>query len=133
VEPFLRDFWHIAALSGEVKRELLARTIMDEPVLMYRQLDGTIVALHDRCIHRRVSLSAGRLIDDRVQCGYHGLEFDGSGKCVHIPGQTQIPPQARVKTYPTVERDGVVWIWMGDATTAETTQVPDYFSVCSSP
>jgi phenylpropionate dioxygenase-like ring-hydroxylating dioxygenase large terminal subunit len=128
----LRNFWYSAAYAKEIKQELLARTILSEPVVMYRKRDGRAVALQDRCIHRRVSLSLGRLIDDRVQCGYHGLQYDDTGKCVLIPGQESIPPQACIKSYPVEERDNILWIWMGNPALANRDDIPDY-SFCSSP
>ncbi len=128
----LQNYWYIAALGSDIKRELCARTILCKPVVLYRQRNGAVAALEDRCAHRHVSLSLGRLIDDRVQCTYHGLEFDGSGKCVHIPAQERIPAKACVKSYPVAERDGFVWIWMGDPAQADVEQIPHYF-MCSSP
>jgi len=125
------DYWYVAALSGEVGRALLARTIMSRSVLLYRTENGDAIALEDRCIHRRVSLSLGVLVGDRVRCGYHGLEYDTAGACVRIPGQDVIPPQARVRSYPLVERDGLVWIWLSDPARADSSQVPRY-PMCSS-
>ena len=63
---------------------------------------------------RRVPLSMGKVVDGNLlQCHYHGLRFDGSGKCVRIPGQESIPDTAKVKTYPVAERYRWVWVWMG--------------------
>ena len=61
----------------------------------------------------------GKLVGDRLQCHYHGLQYDQTGRCVRIPGQDQIPPSAKVKTYPVVERYHWVWIWMGDPALAD--------------
>src|SRR4051794_39826622 len=69
------DGWYVCASSEEVGRSLIARRILGEPVVIYRTEDGAPVMLEDRCAHRRLPLSKGRLIGDRVQCGYHGLEF----------------------------------------------------------
>jgi len=64
---------------------MLARTLMEQPVLLFRDADGQARALHDRCPHRFAPLWMGRLSADgrSVQCGYHGLQFDGTGACVH--------------------------------------------------
>ncbi|MFC5476077.1 Rieske 2Fe-2S domain-containing protein [Paraherbaspirillum soli] len=123
----VKNSWYIAAYSNEIKRELFARTLVGEPVLMYRKLDGSIAAIADRCSHRRVSLSRGKLIDDRVQCTYHGLEFNHAGECVRIPGQDAIPQRACIRSYPVAEKDGFVWLWPGDASLAADHPVPDYF------
>jgi phenylpropionate dioxygenase-like ring-hydroxylating dioxygenase large terminal subunit len=132
IPAFPARFWYVAALASEVGEGFLARTLLSRPVLLYRGENGEPIALEDRCVHRRVSLSLGRRIGDRVRCGYHGLEFDRTGACVRIPGQDVIPPQARVPAYPVVERDGLVWIWLADPAEADSDAVPRY-SMCSDP
>src|SRR5947207_4222249 len=101
---FLRNSWYVAAWDRELTRALLSRTLLNEPVVLYRKEDGTPVALEDRCCHRHLPLSKGRLESDKLRCGYHGLLFDSSGTCVEIPGQERIPPQARVRAYPLEEK-----------------------------
>jgi phenylpropionate dioxygenase-like ring-hydroxylating dioxygenase large terminal subunit len=124
---WLRNVWQVAAFSKEVVGgELLTRTILNEPIVFFRERHGTPVAFEDRCPHRYAPLSKGRLLDgDTLVCGYHGLRFDMQGKCVHIPGQDKIPSKARVKVYPVVERYNCVWIWMGDPEKADPDLVPD--------
>ncbi len=130
IRPFgstmwLRNHWYVAAWAHDVGAELTARTILDEPVIVYRLPDGDVVALEDRCAHRSLPLSMGCLVGEVVQCGYHGLRYDRNGRCVSIPGQDSIPNRARVKVFPTVERDRLVWIWMGDPERADPAAVPD--------
>ena len=115
---FLRDYWYVAAWNDEVSRQPLARTLLGEDVVLFRKLDGTVVALEDRCAHRRLPLSAGRVVGDSIQCGYHGLVYDCGGDCVKIPGQAR-PAGIRVKAYPVVERDRFVLVWMGDPPRAD--------------
>jgi vanillate O-demethylase monooxygenase subunit len=122
---WLRNCWQAAAFSREVGRTILARRFLDEPVILYRTEGGEAAALEDRCAHRYVPLSLGRLVGDTVQCGYHGMCYDARGKCVAIPGQSSIPAGARVRAYPTLERHTLVWIWMGDPSKADPTRVPD--------
>lgn len=116
---FLKNAWYVGALSSAVGRELYAVTMLNENVVMYRKQDGTPVVLEDSCPHRRLPLSMGRLIDDTVECGYHGLTFDCSGRCVKAPGMAHIPRSAVVRHYPCVERYGMIWVWMGDETLAD--------------
>ncbi|MEQ9641164.1 MAG: aromatic ring-hydroxylating dioxygenase subunit alpha [Alphaproteobacteria bacterium] len=124
---FLRNCWYVAAWDHEVKRlETMRRVLLDEPVLLYRDTQGKAVALEDRCCHRHAPLSMGRLRGDRVECLYHGLQFDQTGACVHIPWQDSIPPDARVKSFPVVERDRFVWIWMGDPAKADPALIADF-------
>ena len=109
---FLRNCWYAAAWDDEVAEIPLARTILGEPVVLWRSADGRPAALEDRCCHRALPLSMGRPVGETLQCGYHGLRFDTAGRCVAVPGQSTIPPGARVRAYPLVERHGWVWIWM---------------------
>lgn len=121
---FARNQWYVAAWSAEVGRDLLGRTILGEPIAFYRTEDGAAVALADRCVHRRFPLSESRLDGDRVVCGYHGFTYDTTGTCVYVPGQKRIPRTARVSSYPVVEQDSFVWVWIGDPGMADATAVP---------
>jgi len=105
---------------------LLARTILDEPVVLCRMRDGLPVAFADRCPHRSLPLSAGTITEDGIRCGYHGLEFDRAGVCIRVPGQDRIPPDARVRCYPVVEKWRWIWIWMGEPDQADEALIPDY-------
>ncbi len=124
---YLRNCWYVAAWAHElIDGRLLARTILDQPILLYKGDSGRVVALDDRCCHRGARLSKGRLEGDCVRCMYHGLKFDGSGACVQIPGQDTVPKGLGVRSYPTVERDQLVWIWSGDAAKADPAGIVDF-------
>ena len=90
---------------------------MNEPIVLYRKADGAVAAIEDRCAHRFAPLSMGKIVGgDRIQCPYHGLEYDGTGACVRNPhGTKNIPSRARVKSYPVIEKHKAIWVWMGDA------------------
>ena len=119
-----RNCWWIAARSEELGRKPLARQLLDEPVVMFRKEDGEAVALEDRCVHRWLPLSAGRLMGDTLVCGYHGFRYDCAGRCVKIPSQESIPRAARVRSYPVVECPPFVWIWMGDPARSGDVAIP---------
>jgi vanillate O-demethylase monooxygenase subunit len=68
----------------------------------------------------------GKLVGNVVHCPYHGLQFDPTGKCVKVPSQEKIPPNARVKAYPVVERYHWLWIWMGDPAKADPALIEDF-------
>jgi phenylpropionate dioxygenase-like ring-hydroxylating dioxygenase large terminal subunit len=121
---FPREQWYVAAYSHEVGDDLFARTICNEPVVLYRTGDGTAVALNDRCVHRRFPLSQGSRDGDLLICGYHGFTYDPSGTCVAVPGQTRIPRTARVPAYHLVEQDSLIWIWIGDGEPAPESSIP---------
>src|ERR1700689_3244612 len=125
---YLRNAWYVAAWSDAVgDGQLVPRTIMDEPVVLYRKADGSVAAIEDRCAHRFAPLSMGKIVGgDRIQCPYHGLEYDGSGACVRNPhGTKNIPPRARVKSYPAIEKHKAVWGGMGDQP-ADESKIPDF-------
>ncbi len=126
---FLRNYWYVAAWARDLGREPLARVMLNEPVVLYRTQDGAPVALEDRCIHRRLPLSMGRVIGDQIQCHYHGLMYDCSGACTNIPGQERIPRAARVRSYPVVERNQCIFVWMGDPEAPDESKLPTHFDV----
>ena len=128
---FLKNAWYVAAWDSEIGEAPFARTILGEPVVLFRTPQG-IAALEDRCCHRSLPLSLGQVVGDRIQCGYHGLEFDTAGACVRVPGQSKIPPGAEMRAYPVVQRYGWVWIWPGDPALADTALLPDWWW-CESP
>ncbi len=122
---FLENFWYAAGWSDEITSAPLARRILDRPVALFRTEGGKAAAFDDCCPHRMVPLSRGRVEGETLRCGYHGLRFDCSGKCVEIPGQASIPPRAKVLSYPLVERWKLAWIWMGDPAKADPALIPE--------
>jgi len=125
---YLRNAWYVAAWSDDlVDGQLLARTILKEPVVLYRTADGKVAALENRCPHRFSPLHMGQIVNgNAVQCPYHGLEFDPTGACVLNPhGTKHIPPRLRVRSYPVTEKHKAIWIWMGDQP-ADPATVPDF-------
>lgn len=124
---FLGDAWYVAAWSDEVGRAgPLARRICNQPIVLFRDSQQRARALYDSCCHRGAPLSAGEITAQGIQCGYHGLVFDGEGTCVAIPGQTVIPKKARVRRFPVVEKDQFVWIWLGEPEHADESLLVDY-------
>ena len=81
------------------------------------------LALVDRCCHR--GPLKGELVPAGM-CGYHGLVFDGSGRCVAVPGQANVSASVRVRSYPLVEKNQFVWIWMGEAAAADASKIVDF-------
>ena len=126
---FVKNAWYVAAWSKDVGRELLGRILLNEYLVLYRQEDGTPVVLENRCPHRNLPLSEGRLIGDEIECGYHGLVFNCDGACTHQPGAEAPPAWARVRKYPVAEQNGWVFFWPGDPALADHALVPDYTAV----
>lgn len=122
---YLGNTWYMAAWAHEVGRELFTRTLLDRRLVLFRTENGAPAALLDRCPHRYAPLSRGRLVGDLIQCGYHGLCYDREGRCVRNPFAAAPPRSARVEHFPLIERDGVIWIWMGAAEPTPAT-IPDF-------
>ncbi len=120
---YVKNAWYVAGWSSEFDGELRRVTIIEENIVMYRNTSGVVIGLEDRCPHRMLPLSKGKLIGDNIQCGYHGMTFNCEGKCVRIPGQTNVPTSARVIAYPIHEINNIVWIWMGDPDNANTDDI----------
>ena len=122
---FIRNCWYVAAWSAELPDSaLVSRTLINEPVVLFRGGDGEVVALEDRCCHRQAPLSLGRREGDDIRCMYHGLKFDRTGRCIEIPGQETIPARARVRRYAAVDRHSWIWVWMGEADAADPSLIP---------
>ena len=109
---FLYDRWYAAAQSSEVKDNPVAVCVLNEPIVLFRLKNGQVVALEDRCPHRHAPLSRGEVKDDTIQCVYHGLRYNQTGRCVHIPTQEEIPINLKVKTYTSIERHGLIFLWI---------------------
>ncbi|KAL1834743.1 hypothetical protein DCAR_0104967 [Daucus carota subsp. sativus] len=93
----------------------LGLTVFDKQVVLYKDGNGELQCYEDRCPHRLAKLSEGQLVDGRLECLYHGWQFEGEGKCVKIPQlptDAKIPRSACVKTYEVRDSQGVVWVWM---------------------
>ena len=124
---FLTNCWYVAAWADELNEGMLPRQLLGQPVVMFRRRDGAAVALADRCPHRFAPLHMGKLVDDTIECAYHGLKFDCSGKCTVNPhGNGMIPARAMVRSYPVVERYKLLWIWMGEAAEADDSAIPEF-------
>jgi vanillate O-demethylase monooxygenase subunit len=116
---FVRDAWYAAGWSREIGRAPAPRTVLGENLVLWRTTAGAVAALRDLCPHRLLPLSKGAVVGDHVRCGYHGLTFDGGGRCVKAPTQRSVPRDAQVASYPVAESMGLVWVWMGEAERAD--------------
>lgn len=131
--PHPLNGWWAAAWDHEVtSKGLLARKIAGKALALYRTQAGEPVALADACWHRLAPLSQGKLLPgDQVQCPYHGLQFNAAGRCTFMPAQETVNPSASVTSYPAVERDRYVWVWLGDPEMADPDRIPDMHQMSS--
>ena len=129
-QPWLRDAWYMAGWAKDFPSDRpVAVTLLDEPLVFYRQADGRITAFEDRCCHRLAPLSLGRVEGDDLRCLYHGLKFAPSGACNEVPGKSQVPKAMRVRAYPAVERHSAIFVWMGEGDRADEALVPPFVGV----
>lgn len=111
---FPRRHWYPACQSADLGRRPLGVTLMDTPVVLFRDQTGHPRALLDRCAHRNLALSLGRVQSDGcVECAYHGWRFDGWGHCAAVPGLLDGAATANrdVPAYAATDQDGLVWVW----------------------
>lgn len=123
---FIKNHWYVAGWGKDLSNVPIGRIFLNEPVVLFRTEMGQAVAMEDRCCHRNLPLSMGVVQGETIVCGYHGLTYNCAGQCIHVPGQEQIPREARVRTYPLAEQDGVLWIWMGEADLANEASIVRY-------
>ena len=124
---FLQNQWYAAATAHELGVKPAGRRICNESIAMFRRRDGSVAAVADRCPHRKVPLSIGNVIGDEIQCAYHGFQFNGLGTCTLIPSQKEVPPRVfDVRSYPTIERYALIFVWMGDPSRADPALLPDF-------
>ena len=126
----MRVQWYPVLESVELKHKPLGIERLGQRMVFWRTTDGHPHAQVDRCPHLGATLSAGRIINDRLVCPFHGFEFDGSGVCVHIPAdgeESRIPKGVSAIGFTLTEIHGFIWLWWGDAQD-EYPEVP-FFSI----
>ena len=97
--------------------QLHGMVIAKKPIVIWRTGEGKVVAFDDRCVHKRMPLSCGKILENgTLECSYHGFAYDAGGQCVAIPSQMDqpIPSRAKLRPFPVIEQDGVVWLWAGN-------------------
>jgi phenylpropionate dioxygenase-like ring-hydroxylating dioxygenase large terminal subunit len=122
--------WYILMESDQVRNWPMGVTRMGEKMVFWRDNTGKVNCLRDQCAHRGVQLSKGKVLDNgRLQCPFHGFEYDVSGRITRIPANgknTPVPERFRVHSYPTYEAHGFIWVWWGE-NLPEDLQPPRFF------
>ena len=112
MDSIIANAWYVAMWSEALAAgHTSEREIAGQNVVVYRQPDGTVAALENRCPHQFAPLHMGHVCENgNLRCGYHGLQFDANGACVHNPhGRGSIAPTMKVRTFPIVERHSLIW------------------------
>ncbi|HBB35230.1 MAG TPA: (2Fe-2S)-binding protein [Cyanobacteria bacterium UBA9273] len=102
-------------------------SLYDEPFVLFANKEEQLICLTDRCPHRGTKLSAGQIIDGKIECLYHGWQFGSEGQCLHIPqlpADAKIPVNTCVQSFKVVERQGIIWMWPGEAELAHEDCIP---------
>ncbi|MGB0562814.1 MAG: Rieske 2Fe-2S domain-containing protein [Spirulinaceae cyanobacterium] len=111
------NHWYVVASSSEVTHAPIAVTLWQQAIVLFRDSQGQVHALEDRCPHRHVLLSEGQVVGDELVCAYHGWAFGGQGNCTDIPylAENQKRPNCQLRVYPVQEQDGFIWLFPGEA------------------
>ncbi len=126
------NFWYPAAISGELTDAPQQVRMLEQDFVLFRDDSGTARCLSSVCVHRGGSLAHGKIKGDCIECPYHGWQFNGEGHCTRVPSmgpEAKIPGRARVDAYPTKERYGLVFAFLGDLPEEERPpimDIPDY-------
>ncbi len=111
---FAQQNWYVAARSSELSREPIARRILEQDLVLFRDNTGEARALHAMCAHRGGNLGRGRVVDGCIECPWHGWRYAGDGTCTHIPSigpEGKVPNLARVPSFPVHEAQGFIYVW----------------------
>ncbi len=126
--PWPLNQWYIAGFSSDVGETLLSRRLLGERIVLFRDEHGTAHALSGICPHRMMPLELGKLSNNRLACGYHGLTFDLDGRCVESPTSSRLV-DCHLRRYIVRETAPLLWIWLGDESEADTTPLPAQASI----
>lgn len=124
----LKNHWYVGCASMQLKSELVSAHLLDQPVVLFRDAEGKPHALLDRCCHRGFPLSKSKIRNGNIECGFHGWQYDGTGKVVRVPSQTAdkaIPKAFCIPSFPCAEKDGYVWLWAGESAPTAVPEMPE--------
>ena len=116
----IRNQWYGILDSKDVKsKKPIGVTRLGEKLVFWRSENGRVNCIFDKCCHRGASLSAGKIVHDKMACPFHGFQYDASGKVTLIPANGKnapIPERFKVNAYQVEEKYGLIWLWFGEFT-----------------
>jgi hypothetical protein len=123
--PINLNHWYVVARSVEVQHTPVSVVVWQHDIVLYRDQQGIVHGLEDRCPHRFVKLSRGVVVDNQLECAYHGWRVDAAGTCTTVPylEANQKLPSCRTRIYPVQEQDGFIWLFPGEVDLAASTSL----------
>ena len=125
----LINLWYVAEWSEKVREKPVRVRMLDQDFVLFRDAAGKVHCLHDVCLHRGGSLAGGWIRGDCIACPYHGWRYNGEGRVTLVPSEgPDFKPhrRARIDAYPTAERYGMVWVFLGDVPEEERFPLPEF-------
>lgn len=125
-KPSLKNHWYAVGYSSHItKTKPFGIRLWGEPLVIFRDKQDNPICLQDRCPHRSAPLSMGSVKDGVLTCCYHGWSFSTDGKCVDIPrASSEFVNSVKAVSYPCVEHQGLVWVWIGNSAKADKKLLP---------
>ncbi len=123
------NYWYVVGIDKKLKPGQVEKVrFWKQNIALFRDEDGDLHAVEDRCAHRQLPLSAGFVKGKNIMCTYHGWEFDGCGKCVKISHElgkdrTKMP-KIKIRDYPVKSQWGLIWLFPGDPELADSVSLP---------
>ena len=116
----IKNQWYAVLSSKQVKKNrMIGVTRLSQKLVFWRDEADNVYCIFDKCCHRGASLCTGKLVNNHVECPFHGFLYDGSGKVTRIPANgksAKVAENYRVNAYPARDAYGFIWVWYGDAT-----------------
>ncbi|MEM8831484.1 MAG: aromatic ring-hydroxylating dioxygenase subunit alpha [Cyanobacteria bacterium P01_G01_bin.19] len=116
-EDVFKRFWYPVMPVSEISDRPQSFELLGQKLVLWLDNSGKTVVASDRCCHRSAQLSKGEVINGNIACPYHGWQYNGKGTCVKVPqleNSSQIPRTYQIKTYPSEERYGYIWVCLGE-------------------
>lgn len=117
----IKNYWYAISRSDLIRKHPLKIERFGIKMVLWRNSQGSLTCLEDRCAHRGTSLALGKVVGDCIECPYHGFQYNSQGACNRIPSngsRAKIPDFLRIRNFEVQEAKGIVWFWWGDSRNA---------------
>jgi phenylpropionate dioxygenase-like ring-hydroxylating dioxygenase large terminal subunit len=118
-EIMIKNQWYVVLDSKQIKKNKpIGVTRLSDKLVFWRDENNEVNCIFDKCCHRGASLSAGKILNNHIECPFHGFQYDSSGKVKYIPANGKnykVPDNYKVNSYLVREAYGFIWLWYSDA------------------